>query len=92
MATILLSEYAARNGRAVNTVVQMANRGSFQTARKIGRQWFIEENEEYPDLRVKNGNYIGLRARRRSRNSMAGKATVEENNTQPTDKRPPRGE
>ena len=64
---ITLSDYAERHNKAKSTVLQMANRGSFQTAKKIGRQWFIEEDEEYPDLRIKSGKYIGWKTRPRIR-------------------------
>ena len=43
-----------------------AERGGFLTARKIGRQWFIDENEPYSDLRVKSGRYIGRRRPQRA--------------------------
>ena len=43
----------------------MARRGSFNTAVKQGRQWFIDENEEYPDNRIKNGKYIDWKYGRR---------------------------
>lgn len=36
------------------TVRQMALRGGFQTARKIGRNWVIEDSEPYPDHRKIN--------------------------------------
>ena len=51
----------------------MANRGSFNTAEKIGRQWFIEEDEEYPDNRVKHGKYIDIKNKRSRKNEMSGK-------------------
>lgn len=53
---IPLKEYARRNGRANTSVRQMAQRGSFQTARKIGRDWLIDEDEPYPDHRKKKKN------------------------------------
>lgn len=53
---IPLKEYARRNGRANTSVRQMAQRGSFQTARKIGRDWLIDEDEPYPDHRRKEEN------------------------------------
>ena len=92
MATILLSEYAARNGRAVNSVRQMAKRGSFQTAKKIGWQWFIEEDEEYPDLRVTSGKYIGLSSRQRGRKNKTNTAAIGETSTRPAGKGPSEGE
>ena len=56
---ISLVEYAERNGKAPANARQMAARGSFQTARKIGRNWVIEDNEPWPDRRVKTGAYVG---------------------------------
>lgn len=56
---ISLVEYAERNGKAPANARQMAARGSFQTARKIGRNWVIEDNEPWPDRRVKSGAYVG---------------------------------
>jgi len=51
MALISLSEYAAKHGKDPATARQKALRGGFQTARKIGRDWVIEEDEPYSDLR-----------------------------------------
>lgn len=56
---ISLVEYAERHGKNPANARQMAARGSFQTARKIGRNWVIEDNEPWPDRRVKSGEYIG---------------------------------
>lgn len=58
---ISLVEYARRNGKAEATARQMALRGGFETARKIGRNWVIEDTEVWPDRRVKSGNYTGWR-------------------------------
>jgi len=71
MGRITLKEYAKLHGRAHASVRQMALRGSFQTARKEGRDWFIDEEEEYPDNRVKGGEYIG-----RSQKYYKSKKTV----------------
>ena len=51
MALISLSEYAAKHGKDPATVRQKALRGVFRTARKMGRDWVIEEDEPYTDLR-----------------------------------------
>lgn len=59
MVMIPLKEYAEGLGKNPVTATQKAERGGFLTARKIGRQWFIDENEPYSDLRVKSGRYIG---------------------------------
>ena len=56
---ISLVEYAERHGKNPANARQMAARGSFQTARKIGRNWVIEATEPWPDRRVKPGEYIG---------------------------------
>jgi hypothetical protein len=50
---IALSEYAAKHGKSHIAVRKMAQRGGFQTAVKIVRNWIIDENEPYPDARVK---------------------------------------
>ena len=51
MALITLKEYAERHGRDPATVRQKALRGTFVTAVKIGRDWLIDEDEPYSDLR-----------------------------------------
>ncbi len=61
MGLITLKEYAERLGRNPQVVYQKAARGTFRTARKIGRQWFIEETEPYNDCRITSGKYIGFR-------------------------------
>lgn len=50
---ISLIEYAKMHKRTPDTVRQMALRGGFKTARKIGRNWVIEDCEPYPDHRRK---------------------------------------
>lgn len=46
-----LPEYAKIHGRDPSTVRQMALRGGFKTAKKIGRDWLIDNEEPYPDHR-----------------------------------------
>ena len=58
---ISLKEYAERNGKDPATARQMALRGGFQTAQKIGRDWVIDDHEPYPDRRVKTGKYKDFR-------------------------------
>ena len=58
---ISLSEYAAKNGKTDSAARRMALRGSFETARKIGRNWVIEDTEPWPDHRVKTGKYKNWR-------------------------------
>ncbi|MDL2318053.1 hypothetical protein LJC74_03030 [Eubacteriales bacterium OttesenSCG-928-A19] len=64
---ISLAEYAIKHGKAHTTVRQMAQRGGFQTAQKIARNWIIDENEPYPDARVKTGKYVGWRKDKQQR-------------------------
>lgn len=52
---ISLVEYSARHGKDRSAALRMAQKGRFETARKIGRNWVIEEDELYPDKRVKSG-------------------------------------
>lgn len=48
---ISIKEYAERNGKKVNSVRKKCIRGGFSTAQKIGRDWFIDDAEEYSDRR-----------------------------------------
>ncbi len=53
---IPLVEWARRNGITPDSARQKALRGGFETARKSGRDWLINENEKYRDnRRKKNG-------------------------------------
>lgn len=61
MALISLVEYAEKHGKNPDTLRQLALRGKFKTARKIGRNWAIDEDEPYIDGRIKSGKYIGWR-------------------------------
>lgn len=54
---ISLGEYAQKNGRSPGTARQMAGRGGFRTAQKIGRNWLIDSEEVWPDRRVTSGKY-----------------------------------
>ena len=58
---ISLAEYAAQHGKAAISARKLAQRGRFETARKIGRNWVVDDAEPWPDRRVKSGKYIGWR-------------------------------
>jgi hypothetical protein len=58
---ISLEEYAQLHGRASGTIRQRCIRGSFTSARKIGRNWVIDSEEPLIDNRVKNGKYKNWR-------------------------------
>ena len=53
---IPISEYAARNRKALVTVRQKCQRGTLPGV-KMGRDWFIPADTPYTDNRVKSGNY-----------------------------------
>ena len=50
---ISLGEWAKKNGISDSTARQRALRGAFETARKIGNQWVIEDSEKLIDHRRK---------------------------------------
>lgn len=54
---IPITEYAARNGKALVTVRQKCQRGTLPGAVKLGRDWFIPSDTPYTDSRVKSGEY-----------------------------------
>lgn len=58
---IPLKEYARRLGKNPDNARHLCQRGSLQTACKIGRDWLVDENEPWPDRRIKSGAYIGFR-------------------------------
>lgn len=51
---ISLADWAKKNGIDSATARQRAGRGAFETARKIGRNWVIDENEKLIDHRRKD--------------------------------------
>ena len=55
---VSLREYAEAHDRDPAAARQMALRGGFTTARKIGRNWVIEDTEPWPDRRIKSGKYV----------------------------------
>ena len=54
---IPLIEYSKRHGKNTANARQLAGRGAFATAQKMGRDWFVDDAEPWPDRRVKSGNY-----------------------------------
>lgn len=58
---ISLVEYAERAGRDVSAMRRRAERGDFETAQKIGRNWIIDSDEPLTDKRIKSGRYVGAR-------------------------------
>ena len=62
---IPLAEYARQKGKDPANARQLVKRGAFQTAKKMGRDWFVDSEEPWPDRRVKTGKYIGYREKAR---------------------------
>ena len=60
---IPIAEYAKKIGKATLTVADKCRRGNLPGARKVGRDWFVPEDAEYPDYRIRSGKYIGSRKR-----------------------------
>lgn len=61
---IPIAEYAAMIGKATITVAGKCRRGTMPGAVKVGRDWFVPADAEYPDHRITSGNYIGSRKRK----------------------------
>lgn len=55
-----ISEYAKIHGKSRKTVQQKCQRGGFVTAVKMGRDWMIERDEPYTDLRCKHHQEIAI--------------------------------
>lgn len=60
-----IAEYAKKIGKATITVADKCRRGNLPGAVKIGRDWFVPKDAEYPDFRVKSGTYIGARRKQK---------------------------
>ena len=45
---IALADYAKLHNRSGDTVRRLAERGVLKTAQKIGRNWVVDNAEEYP--------------------------------------------
>lgn len=58
---ITIKEYAEKNHKDYGYLLRKCRAGRFQTAIKIGTQWFIDADEPYQDLRIKNGGYVNIR-------------------------------
>lgn len=61
---IPIAEYARRIGKATITVADKCRRGNLPGAVKLGRDWFVPKDAEYPDLRIKSGKYIDARRKK----------------------------
>lgn len=55
---IPLIEYSKRLGKNPANARQLIARGAFASVQKIGRDWFVDDAEPWPDRRVKSGKYV----------------------------------
>lgn len=76
MAMITLKEYAERIGKDRGVVYQKYQRGGFQTAKKMGRDIWIDVEEPYIDERVRSGKYVGWRSDFKSTRAYREQHTV----------------
>ena len=60
---ITIKEYAERHGLQHSSVRHRCERGCYKTARKLGRDWVIDEDEVFLDRRVKTGQYRDWRTK-----------------------------
>lgn len=59
MSLITLKDYAARHGLNAATLRQRILRGGIPEAQKLGRDWFVPEDLELTDHRIKTGEFTG---------------------------------
>ena len=48
---VSLKDYAEAQGRSADTIRRLAEQGRLLTAKKIGRNWVVDDGEEYPSTR-----------------------------------------
>lgn len=58
---IPIKEYAEKIGKDYGYLLRKCRAGGFETAIKIGTQWFIDADEPYIDRRIKSGGYVKIR-------------------------------
>lgn len=61
---IPIAQYAQMIGKNPANVRQKCLRGTLPGAVKIGRDWFIARDAEYPDARITSGQYINWRTKK----------------------------
>ena len=61
---IPIAEYAKKIGKATITVADKCRRGALPGAVKLGRDWFVPKDAEYPDYRIRSGNFVGQKRKR----------------------------
>jgi len=64
MALVPIREYGEKHGVSQVLMRQRCQRGAFKTARKLGTDWFVDDEEEFTDHRKTPENGIGGPGRR----------------------------
>ena len=67
MAKIPLKDYAEKIGKSRTSCYNKYKRGGFQSAVKLGRDIWIDEDEPFLDDRITSGKYIGFRKKLRTK-------------------------
>ena len=68
MAMITMIEYAKRHHKNARYLRTKCGNSGFKTAQKVGRDWFIDEDEPCADNRVTDGKWVGyVRAKNRGK-------------------------
>ncbi|MBR3356970.1 MAG: hypothetical protein IKG46_03995 [Solobacterium sp.] len=57
---VALAEYAKMHGKSSDTIRRLAESGNLLTAQKIGRNWVVDSDEEYP-VKKRNATKINNR-------------------------------
>ena len=67
MGLITAKEYAIKHGLDPATMRSRIFRGRIKTAQKLGRDWFLDEDEEMVDARIISGKYIDARKKTKNK-------------------------
>lgn len=60
---VSLNNYASQHKRSSDTIRRLAENGRFKTAKKIARNWVVDDTEPYPFLKrnsIKKYKFIDL--------------------------------
>jgi len=58
---VTIVDYARKYGLDPDNVRHRCQRGAYKTARKLGRDWVIDEDEQHVDHRVRSGKYAKMK-------------------------------
>lgn len=75
---VSLAQYAKAHNVDRTAVFRKIKSGRLQAV-KIGSYWLIDKDEPYTDHRIKDGSYVGDRAKRRQRKALKEEQTTDDN-------------